>query len=684
MMETKGTAASSGESLRRSIHNQLVHQLATSSHPEVTLELRNTDLLSFWPAVLQYCRPYKTFLCMLDLSYCRLNEDTIFELCQVSEASLRTLRLAACHISDLHPNFVWPKRLEELDLSRNELTRFPPRLMSLQHLRTLNLSGNRISEFDKDVLSLPYLSKLQLVRNPIVNVPASVRLGHVTDMRVYFGIDRPGVELDADTVTCHRDPSRVSCDHQARQHSESESGHDSDAISRRSASEVWPPYEPSAIPIGYAPFATRSDCSLCFPTNHFPPASLTCAIDIVNDVSLYPPRKPREILITPVVRVTPHGLTFPPSSPAVLSLPHCLSNDSCLDAYLMPMCSNTGPHQVTSWEPLPLLAQRLHNHIIVPTTHFSMFAVLLLPLPYPTAQAIISPEEGGTLHTPELPGFVVQFPPCALTSATMVQATVYYADEPYHTLREEEVAPLASTCLGLEPHGVVFCHPVKVSLPVLGSHYVVGAQLKVWCAPFNPERTDVLEWAELSSIVNVSPDGLVATFELKHFSFFKLMWTYCRDTVVRIRDGAMFVYKGLRNIDVNMSCQVLLSPPLPDQTCGMILVGYKFGKPLPVMSNYPLKVGESPSVRLTVGTIQVAIQGQITIQAKCNDTLVKTITFSGDDFSVQFLLQLTCELESYSPFGMIQLSSITASSGVSPQQINLVAVSVILPTVLIL
>ena len=667
----QGNCGRLGESLRRSIHNQLVHQLATSSDPEVTLELRNTDLLSFLPVVLQYCRPYKTFLCMLDLSYCRLNENTIFELCQVSEASLRTLRLTACHVNDLHPTFVWPKRLEELDLARNELTRFPPRLMSLKHLRTLNLSGNRISEFDKDVLTLPHLFKLQLIRNPIVNVPASVRLGHVTDMRAYFGMDRL---VDADTCL---DPSpHVICDHPAR-HSESESGYDSDAVSRRSVSEVWPP---CAIPSGYAPFHICSDCSLCFPTNHFPPTSIKCTIDIVNDISLHPPRKTREVLITPVVRVTPHGLTFPPDSPAILSLPHCLPDGSCLEPYLMPVCSNTGPHQPASWEPLPLLAQRLHNHIIVPTSHFSMFAVLLLPPPYPTAQTTFYPEEGGTLQTPELPGFVVRFPPHALSSATKVQATVYYADEPYHTLEDEDAAPLASACVGLEPHGVVFCHPVRVSLPVLGNHDMVGPQLRVWGAPFNPEREDILEWAELSIIevvVDLSPDGLVATFELKHFSFFKLLWTYCRETVVRIRDGAMFAYKGLRNCNVSMFCQVFLSPPLPDRTCGMILVAYKFGSPLPVMSNYPWRVGESGSVQLTVGMLEVTLRGQILPRIECNDTLVKTITFTGDDFSVQFLLQLTCELESYRSFGIIQLTSTAASTGVSPQQINLVAVSVL-------
>lgn len=679
-MGSKATAAVSGESLRRSIHNQLTHQLElclSSPNAGVTLELRNTNLTSFWPAVLQYCGPSKTFLRVLDLSYCRLKENTLFEICRVLEASLRTLKLAACHINDLSPTLLWPKRLEELDLARNELTRFPPTLTSLKHLRTLNLSGNRISDFDADILTLPYLSKLQLVRNPIANLPACVRLGAVADMRRYFGVDHPLITMEPGD-DAHFRSSSVSSDFQAR-HSESDSGYESDTTSGQSVSNMT---DSCIIPSGYTPFATCSDCFLCFPTNHSPPSSFPYTIGIVNDISLYPPVKPKAVLITPVVRVTPHGLTFPNGSPAILVLPHCLplTNNPDPNLCLLPVCSNTGPHEMTTWEPLTLLEQRCQisqNHVIVPTTHFSMFAVLLLTL-YPTAQTTIIPNEGGKLRTSDLPGFEVQFPPHALRDPTLVKVTVYYADEPYHTQGEEEQSPLASACVGLEPHGVVFHHPVKVSLPVLGSHNTMcGPRLTVWYAPFDPHRPDVLQWSELNStevLVSITPSGVVASFDLKHFSFVKLLWEYCRDTVIRIRDGAMFTYRGITNRIVSMFCQVFLTPPLQDGTCGMIMVAYKFGGPLPVISNYPLKVGESgASIQLTIGRITVTVEGQVQPQEVCKDTLVKTISFTGDDFSVQFLLKLTCKLESYKSFGQLRLSSPSAPNGTSPQQINLVA-----------
>ena len=667
------TAGCSTDSLRRSVHNQLVHQrqlCSNSSYTGVALELRNTDLMSRWATVLQYCG--NSLLCTLDLSYSRLNRDTIVEICKVS--SLRTLRLVACRISDLHPDLVWPQRLEQLDLARNELTQLPPGIMKLKHLRTLNLSGNRISKLDAGILMLPHLSALHLVRNPIVNVPAPVRLGSVAEMRRFLGVSCSALE-EGTCLDHHRDS-------QAR-HSESESGYesvDSITLSRNNIESATPSCV-VPIPCGYAPFVEHSGCAVCLPTNHFPQAPVTCTVDIVNDVSLYPPLKQRAVLITPVIKVNPHGLSFPDDSPAILILPHCLppTNISNSAPCLVPMCSNTGPHLATHWEPLPLRGHKCHtyqNYVILTTTHFSMFAVILI-CPYPNTEATIFPEEGGVLQTPELPGFVVRFPPHALHSTTTVKATVYYADEPYH-IRDDVAGTLASACIGLEPHGALFHHPVKVSLPVLGCpDEVSGALLRVWCAPFNPERAD-MEWSELNSIqvtVDETPAGLVATFALKHFSFFKLLWRYCQDTVVRIKDGALFAYRGLTNCTLNMFCEVFLSPPLLDQTCGIILVAYKFGNPLPPISNYPLKVGESGSIPLTVGRIEVAVRGKLSPQVGYNDTLVRTIIFSGNDFSVQFLLQLTSELQSYRSFGIIQLSCSAASPGVSPCQINLIAVS---------
>ena len=671
------------ESLRRSIHNQLVHQLnlcSKPSDPGVTLELRNVDLLSLWSAVQQYCGPYKDHLCTLDISYSRLNKDTIFEISNVLATSLRNFRLAACHLTHLHPGMVWPKRLEELDLARNELTQFPPGVGVLKNLKTLNLSGNRISEFDADVLTLPRLSRLLLVRNPIVNIPANVRLGSVAGMRRYFKVTC-SQELEESAPPELQD---VCYDHHVRL-SESESGYESEgAISRRNTLSV----ESTTcvcvslcggIPSGYAPIANHKNCTICLSTTS--PASITCTIDIIEDVSLYPPVQPREVLVTPVIKAGPHGLHFPADSPAILILPHCFPLGSSHDYRLVPMCSNTGPHQPTRWEPLPLQGLICHlfqdHHVIFPTTHFSMFAVILV-CPYPTSEAVIIPEEGGTLQTPDLPGFVVRFPPHALLSTTTVKATVYYADGPYH-LQDDETGTLASACVGLEPHGTVFYHPVKVSLPVLGSPNAIsqsGARLQVWWAPFNPERVAVLEWSELSCVevtVTLIPGGLVASFDLKHFSFFKLVWNYCRDTVVRITEGAMFAYRGLRNCIISMICQVFLSTPQSDQTCAIILVAYKFGNPLPPLSNYPLKVGESGAVQLTVGRIEVALSGELSSHL-CENSLVRTLVFSGEDFSVQFLLQLTNELQSHRPFGTMLLSC-SATTGVSPHQINLVAVS---------
>ena len=88
-------------------------------------------------------------------------------------ASLETLHLANCCLTDLPDKVAALSALTELLLLRNRFERLPVVCTELQSLRKLDLSYNAISDLPAH-LNWPRLTDLNLSSNPLQRVPAAI------------------------------------------------------------------------------------------------------------------------------------------------------------------------------------------------------------------------------------------------------------------------------------------------------------------------------------------------------------------------------------------------------------------------------------------------------------------------------------------------------------------------------
>ena len=696
----------SPKKLVRSVWNQVAP--TGTPGPGASLQLRRLHLSPALPVlagVLQQCEPHAAHIASLDLSYSILEEGTVTALCSKLKA-LETFIAVNCGLTALSPDIPWPRRLRVLDLSRNDLAAFPPGIDVLLYLEKLNLSGNCIASVEPAILRLPKLEKLYLLKNPIENVPKAICRGGIGQMREFFGVEV--LPLPDPKASCNfSKPRRPSGSGQGNLYrlllcktESTESGYDSGArlFSTSSSSSLntndsdpdpdpWPKFHPSRLPQGYADACSEGQlCHVYLPEG----CTDQVNIEIVKDLSLHPPVRPNELLITPVVRITPHGLSFDGDTPAIVVLSHCTRPSACRHG-LVPLCSSTNLCQPPYWTRVVESSndgaagcEMFQDCIVFATTHFSLFAVLSV-VPYPTVMAELDPHVGGVLSIPDLPGFHVSIPPDSMDSRTLVQATVYYADRPCHNHEDSPLA-LASACFGLEPHGMEFRKPIKITIPipdldVIQTAFHDNAMLKLWHSPFITE--DTFHWEPIENSP-ISIDGQTATFSVTHFSFFKLLWALCRDALLRLGYGASFVYSQLssRARYVSVRCQVFMSVPLPDLTFGLLVIVYKFGEPLKELSNYKWAMADTGDkhVFLRTGDISLTLSGYFEPRGEFGETSLSrcaVVDFTGEDFCLRFefalrLKELQLPLLDHQLIGKLCVSH---NDGVTPIELNLIKVS---------
>ena len=711
--------------LKRSIHNQLVTTTSPSpprrlqdcieERPSKELVLRRLDLLPVLPEVLAQCRPHALYITNLDISFSIATFCTLNLLCK-ELVNLRVIYAKSCGLSDTLSSVSWPRRLQDLDLSRNELKKCPQGIVELMYLTKLNLSGNRIDFIPTALLKIPCLMKCLLLSNPIHNIPKHICREGVEKMRNFLAVEPLPMPPDilkeeactesstgANTQRRNRASSVSNCDdlrrfvlrNQGSLESGYESAHrhpSSSSVSSASTdaefseasdtdcdiavTATWPAFHSGEIPKGYMEMGKSSLCQLYLPED----CVAQVEVHEVRDLSLHPQLADNELLVTPVVRITPHGLRFA-NKPAIVILPHCTMSNHSQAMHLVPLCSDTRQYQTPEWTSLRSdshLGLRsdaglesdsnlrpgsnsdpeceiFEDHIMFATFHFSLFAVAAV-FPYPTSRIKVESGVGGELLVPELPGFSVRIPSDSIKpsiGSASLTGTVYYCDESYFS--SNYLAP-ASACIGVEPHGMEFDSPVQISIPIpdytaIKRHFP-EAKLQLWCSEMCPDSgaTVPQNWKLVGDGVEISveksEDGdlEVVRFATIHFSWYELLWTLCTLPLQKLGLGATNVYNHLssRARYVAVRFQAFMSQPCRTLgNFGLVVTVYKFGDPLTAPSNYPLLVSDSGSKRLYLraGDLHVRVEGCFVASQNLSEVLErngKILDFTGEDFCERF------------------------------------------------
>ena len=694
------------EEVRLAARDQAYGSAADSK--ALTLRGRRLSSSECPPEVLcKDIRPFGEIFTALDISYTSdCTWDTVDAFC-VSLPHLQSLSAQCCDLSDPVKVLRWPQKLKNLNLARNSLTKCPPGLERLTALRVINLSGNLIEALTQDVLQLSQLKKLHLTGNPLVYPPKSVAQQGVEAVRLYYGVTAMPVVHSAPSVTDGGYDSAGRCPGTSQEGStimdttcsegEEEEGENSrrdeeSSEGEEESSEVEGDpiqncpgtaplsFSPDMLPPRYSWVATEHSCQVYLPRGH---DLVEVQIHMVQDHSLLPPLQPNEILATPVVSVQPHGRIFPSDFPAVLVIPHCIDSSRLSSACLVPMCSNTTAHQSPQWKKLDSsIVEIFGNCIKLTAVHFSLFAVLLR-WPYPSTTVEADPQCGARVTVQEVPGLSVSLPPGALQEPICLKTVVYFGDEPYHTCSG---AALASPCIGLEPHGQQFSKPVDITVPIPDCDLICeefGGQLSLWRAEYSEERAP-LHWEREDvpyELQEVEPGLCIICFSVTHFSWFKWMWDLPQALLQAARAGAVHVFRRMRVQAISVRCQVLMSPPIHDRTCGMAVAVFRFGEPLRSIANYKWILADSGERRryLRTGTIEVVLTGNFEPISEFEENELKErVTFTGQDFCLEFALKLkdTVELplRDHQVIGKLVLKEITEESGRAVISVNLIKV----------
>jgi len=674
--------------LHRSLHNQLYARVRldsrTSKEDEKIrgLSLRNVRITTCLADITAYCKSGLEHILLLDISYGILDSCAIETVC-MHFYQLQALYAKSCGLSDSLGAIEWPHTLQALDLSRNRLKSCPDGIFKLIHLHSINFSGNAIAFVPAQLLELPNLKKCHFLNNPICNIPKFVCREGVSKMRSFFSIKIPPLEPCS---SCKTDESKKwissteicteSKKQALRSHSSFESDYGSGLGSHSTATTMCSDTDFSD---GESCFSPESEEALGFPSsilNHLPagyrknqgcafcqvylPENWTQVIEVsvVKDHSRYPKLQENELLVTPVIKINPHGIKFS-TKPAVIILPHCSKRTESDLAKFIPICSNTAEFESPFWRKLEPCSQCVvdESYVLFSTSHFSLFSVILV-LSYPSSSLTVKPNVGGTLFVPELPGFQLHIPNRSvhhLSEPVTITSTVHFCDKTYNA--SDAQAP-ASACIKLEPHGLQFGFPVEVSVPIpdyaVVSRHFPEVKIELWTSERSGEPCidTPVSW-QLLNHTDVLLEGFdvknkLARFEISHFSWYEILYRLCASSLQTLGLGASFVYNQLpsRMRYIFVRYQVFISSPR-DLTFGLLVTIYKFGDPLGGLSNYPVLVADSGTKRipLHIGELHLRLTGHFVASQDLEESLErgrKIIDFTGEDFCerFEFALQL--------------------------------------------
>ena len=329
-------------------------------------------------------------------------------------------------------------------------------------------------------------------------------------------------------------------------------------------------------------------------------------IRTVIDDTLYPKTSVNEVLLTPVVSVTPQSKLE--DKPVIIELMKTAELKAVGEKKIVPMFSNTDDRFPPNWEDLQEECEVLDDRIRFKTTHFSYFAVIAR-FSHPTASVNVDPEGDGLvkLTVPELPGFTVTIPSKSVQSSTEVKATLYYYNDESDVCKDSVNKPLASACVQLEPKGQKFMEKISVCLPIPGYSEIIaanpGAKLQLMYSPTGSANDwEVHEDVEIDEVEGYA----VATFSTDRFRFWKLVWP---ENVRGVSKAIGSIFNRVEFLSGR--CQVFMSHETEVGSVGIQALVYPFQDPpyeTPCNYRYLLHDSGRLPVRFTPGKLHFAVK----------------------------------------------------------------------------
>ena len=271
----------------------------------------------------------------------------------------------------------------------------------------------------------------------------------------------------------------------------------------------------------YICVAQSSNCLVYISKN----VDLTFSIETVTDTNTHPKIASNEIELTPIVRITPDNTTVSLDKPAIIEL---LKNVELSEKEAknetIPLSAEI---ETSEWRELGSECNcKVHeDRISFEVTHFCLHAVISRK-PFPSSTKIVKPSADTPAPTEltisELPGFKVQIPPCSINADQDVEITATMLYDSPAVCSEEDSCCLASSCIGLEPHGMTLSNNASISIPIPEYAEVMennpNAQLQIW----QSDVTAGKQWSLVDHHLSEDKDGrYIATFKTNRFSKFK-------------------------------------------------------------------------------------------------------------------------------------------------------------------
>ncbi|XP_064639279.1 uncharacterized protein LOC135494894 [Lineus longissimus] len=329
-------------------------------------------------------------------------------------------------------------------------------------------------------------------------------------------------------------------------------------------------------------------------------------LEIVEDLSYSPDTSERAVHASQVVSMEPHGTRFTTSDPALIDIPITVPVDSVRE--IVCLCSETSIGECVDWKEMDSSCFELKgNRVIIQTTHFSLFTILVKKS-FPETRQLISANQGGRIMVEEVPGVGVIFPRRSLHEDIEARVKVVYGDEPYclDFNHGEEPRALATPVVMLEPHGCQFKatkHPVVLSLPLpdcarIQNHFGQNAErdLTIWCSQTAEEEE--LDWHEVKVSYKVRVDGdsnFCVQIPVQHFCWYRALWDSLASKMYECKIGVTYFYPY---IQFSMMCQAMMDENPDNLSFGLEVICYHSDKRFPEAGNYRHKVGSSLKPRM--------------------------------------------------------------------------------------